>query len=388
MALRKHETKNGHSWEVTIELGDDPDTGERRRTSKRFPNITKKQAERIEREMLADAENGTLIRDTSISVATFLREWHTVYIAPFKSPTTTETYLQNLERYIIPVFGKLKLQDLTTIKIQKWVNNLSVKSPLSDKPLSPKSVRNLFMNLNAPLKHAVEMEYIKKNPATRIVLPQCTKYKPEVYNAQEIGMLINALKDTEIQYGIMVMVILGIRRGEALSLSFSDIDFDNNVVHITKSLVKVTSSKTVVKSPKSTSGIRSIDCPLVLMDLLRKAKHDYLIRKLRYGPDFKDTNLVVCRPDGSAFAPDLFTKKFKKLLVANGLRVIRLHDLRHTAATYLLKLGVDMKVIQARLGHSDYSITANLYAHVLDDMSKEAADTLNAGLESIISTAR
>ena len=387
MALRGgHVRKRGQAWQIVIQLPPCPVTGKRNRIYKSVDG-NKREAEKIMRQMMADIETGGYVKDTTLTVESYLRQWHTDYIKPFKSPTTSATYLYNLENYVIPVFGKLGLQQLTTAAIQRWINNLMVTSPLRNRPLAPKTIRNLFMNLSAALKRAVQLEYLRKNPAENIELPKCPKYKPEVYDSQEIAKLIQILRGSELELAFMILITLGLRRGELIALTWSDIDFDNQIVHISKSRVKVKRNHAVTKSPKSEAGNRSIMAPDMLIELLRRGKRDYLKRQLRYGKDFKHTDLVVCHDDGSPFAPDYFTHKFKQLLDAHGLRQIRLHDLRHSNATFMLQIGVPAKVMQKRLGHSTFGTTMDIYASVLDSMQEEAADTLNAGLESILSKA-
>ena len=382
--VRKRSCKDGHSWQIIIERPVDPETGKRDRIFKSVSGVTKKHAEKIMMEMMADLENDTHLKNTAITVEKFFREWFEIYISPHKSPTTVATYLQNIERYIIPRFGKIKLQNLTTIEIQKWINELVVKSPLSSRPLTPKTIRNLYMNLNAGLKRAVLLDIIKKNPGDNVELPKCKQYKADVYNADELQRLLEVAKGSDIETGIMILVCLGIRRGELMALTWNDIDFDNRLVRINKSVVKVKRKETVTKDPKSESGKRIIEAPDVLIKFLRRERTEYLKRKLLHGKDYSDCDLVVCQPNGKPYEVDYYTHKFQQLLKANGLKKIRLHDLRHSHATYMLKLGVNVKAMQKRMGHSTFNTTMDVYSHVLDDMGREAADTLNAGLQSII----
>jgi len=95
--------------------------------------------------------------------------------------------------------------------------------------------------------------------------------------------------------------------------------------------------------------------------------------------------LIICQDNGKPYSVDWYSTKFKRLLQDNGMRVIRLHDLRHSHATYSLKMGVNAKALQKRMGHSTFSTTMDTYSHVLDDMGREAAETLNTGLQSIVS---
>ena len=385
--VRKRIAKDGsHTWQVIIERPPCPDTGKRSRVYKNVQG-TKKEAEKVMRDMMADLETDSYVKNTAVTIEKYFREWYDTYIEPHKSPTTAATYLYNMENYIIPRFGKLKLQGgLTIIDIQRWINELSVKSPLSSKPLAPKSIRNLYMNLNAALKRAVILGYIAKNPAENVELPKCKQYKAEIYSSDELQKLFEAARGTDIEVGIMLLVCLGIRRGELMALTWSSIDFDNKLVNIDKNVVRVKLKGIVTKDPKSESGKRIIDAPDVLIDFLRRERVAYWERKLKHGADYHDNDLVVCQANGKPFEVDYYTHKFRRFLVSNGLKKIRLHDLRHSHATYMLRLGVNVKAMQKRMGHSTFATTMDTYSHVLEDMGREAADTLNAGLQGIVAS--
>jgi integrase len=302
---------------------------------------------------------------------------------PFKSPTTIQSYALNFSAYINPALGKVELQNLTALQIQQFFNRLAEKSPCSDRKLKPKTLRNVYMNFNAMLKKAVELELLKKNPAENIELPQCKKYQAEVFDAAELQKLIELIRGTDIEVAIMILVSLGLRRGELLGLKWEHIDFENGIVSIENNVVPV-KGKTISKAPKSASGLRKIDAPDILMELLRRERKVYIKRKLLYGADFNDTGLVCSKPDGSPYHTDYYAKKFKELIKKNGLKTIRLHDLRHTNATFMLKLGVPVKVMQGRLGHSTFGTTMDTYTHTVDEMRRDAAEKLNEGLRKII----
>jgi len=243
------------------------------------------------------------------------------------------------------------------------------------------------MNLNAALKRAVLDGLIKKNPGETVVLPKCVKYRADVYSADELQLLFEAAKGSELEIGIMLLVCLGIRRGELMALRWSDFDFDKKLVNIDKSVVRVRQGEAVTKAPKSDAGTRTIDMPDVLISFLQSEKLEYFKRRLKHGGDYHNDDLVICQPNGKPYDVDYYTHKFKQFLKSNGLKTIRLHDLRHSHATYMLKLGVSVKAMQQRMGHSTFSTTMDVYSHVLEDMGREAADTLNAGLQGIVAGA-
>jgi len=171
-----------------------------------------------------------------------------------------------------------------------------------------------------------------------------------------------------------------------MGLTWADIDFDKKLVNINKNVVRVKRGESVTKDPKSEAGKRLIEAPDVLIDFLRREQLACRNRMFRLGKNYHDHNLIVCQPNGKPYDVDYFTHKFKQFLAREGLKIIRLHDLRHSHATYMLRLGVNIKAMQKRMGHSTFSTTMDVYSHVLDDMGREAADTLNAGLQGIVAT--
>lgn len=375
--IRKRVKKDGtSSYQITIELPVDPVTGKRNRIFKTIDG-TKKQAEKEMRSMMDDLENHTYVQDNKYTVATWIEEWFSLYLRDL-SPTTLAGYRLNINNYIhTQPISKIYLQNLSTSDVQRWINSLHKSSPITNKPMSGKSIKNIYNNLNASIEKAYNLELVKKNVCKAVTLPKVEKYNVEVYDELETQALINASIGTDMELIVSIAVSLGLRRGELAGLKWSHIDFDNRAINIQENLVEVrkdqNADRVITKSPKSRSGIRSIPISDILYKQLKKAYSDYLVRRLKYGKDFCQGNYVICQDDGAPYKPASLTKKFNKLLKNNNLRHIRLHDVRHTNATIMLMNGIPPKVAQARLGHSDYSTTMNIYGHVLKSAETEAA---------------
>lgn len=368
------------SRQIVIELTPDPVTGKRRRIHKTVKG-TKKEAEKIKRKMIEELENHTYIADNNISVAEWANQWKELYLIDL-SPTTLQGYEYQIEHYIVNMpIGSIRLQELTTSDVQVWINTLSAESPISGNPLSAKTVKNVYHNLSAAIDKAVQLEMVKKNVCKAVTLLRVKKYQADVYDEDEIQQLISAAKDTDMELPVLLAVSLGLRRGELLGLKWKHIDFDNAIISIEDNLVEVrkdiSDNRTVTKSPKSLSGQRKIPISKSIIELLKKAKHDYMVNKLQMGKDFFDGDYVICQPNGKPYKPASMSRKFNKFLEKNNLKHIRLHDLRHTNATLMLTQGISPKVAQARLGHSDFSTTMNIYSHVLKSMETEAADKID-----------
>ena len=273
----------------------------------------------------------------------------------------------------MPHFENIYLKDLTTLDVQEWVNGLYGKSGSTNKDRNPKTVKNIFMNLKAACNKAVQADIISKNPCNGVELKKCDSKKVDPYTKEEVDELMKAMKGDEIEFPIHLDLILGLRRGELLALKWSDIDYEKKQVHIQRNIVLDENRKIVEKTPKSKSSNRylSLSDSQCLMLKLEQAKQKERAKK---NSNYKDNDLVVCKADGSYYNPDVFSSKFNRLLKKNGLRHIRLHDIRHTNCTLLLLNGVNMKTMQGRLGHSDYSVTANTYSHVTAEADRAASE--------------
>jgi integrase len=133
----------------------------------------------------------------------------------------------------------------------------------------------------------------------------------------------------------------------------------------------------IIKAPKSEAGIRDIHIGDDTLEELKKAKKQYFDDMSSYGTGFQNLNFVVRQEDGSPIRPDSMTQKWERFVEYHNLPHIRLHDLRHSNATALIQAGVNPRVVQQRLGHSDVNITLNTYTHVLPEMDIEAAQMLD-----------
>lgn len=246
-----------------------------------------------------------------------------------------------------------------------------------DEGLSPKNIRDTYNNVNAAMKKAVKLRIISRNPCDAVELPKLKKYRAKVYNAETIRELLDVANGTDMYLPVFLLVMVGLRRGELLALRWKDIDFKKNILKVRKNMVNGEKGS-VIKSPKTEAGIRDISLGKDVVDVLRIAKCKYDEDKEEYGYGFQDLGFVIRQKDGSPYKPDSMTQKWERFIKANDLPKIRLHDLRHSNATALIQAGVNPRVVQQRLGHSDVNITLNTYTHVLPEMDMEAAEKLDA----------
>ena len=227
------------------------------------------------------------------------------------------------------------------------------------------------------MKQAVKLRMIAYNPCEGVTLPKRKKYKSNVYDTEMISKLLDLARGTDIYIPILLCVSAGLRRGEMLALGWDNVDFEKGIISIQRNLVRGEDGY-IIKAPKSESGIRDIHLGREVMEELRKAKVQHFSQMMESGIAFNQKyNFVVRQDDGSPFTPDAMTRKWKRFITRHKLPNIRLHDLRHSHATALIKAGVNPRVVQERLGHADVSITLNTYTHVLPEMDIDAAEKID-----------
>lgn len=369
-SIREKKTKTGEvRYQITVEGGRDELTGKRIRV---FKNISgsKREAKALMHKMITEMEQGMIVQKTNKKVGDWMDEWLDNYL-PNIEETTRVGYKTKIRCYIKPAIGDIFLKSLRTEHVQRMINDMN------NRGLSPKNIRDTFNNVNAAMKKAVKVRLIPYNPCEAVELPKLKKYRANVYPPEMIQKLLDVAQGTDMYLPIFLLVMVGLRRGELLALRWVDVDFKNNILKVRSNMVNGEDG-CVIKAPKSEAGIRDIYLGKDVMEVLRVAKAQYIHNVFTNGAYFQNLNFIIHQEDGSPIKPDSMTRKWSRFLEANNLPKIRLHDLRHSNATALIQAGVNPRVVQQRLGHSDVNITLNTYTHVLPEMDMDAAEKLDA----------
>jgi len=248
--------------------------------------------------------------------------------------------------------------------------------------LKGNTVVHYHANIRTALEYAYQMGYIQNNPADKVKRPKIELFIGSFYNEQEMSVLFKKAKDDLLKVPIMLAAFYGLRRSEVLGVKWSAIDFDNNTITIKHTVNEIREDgklKIITKDrTKNKASYRTL--PLVeeiVLDLkewkIQQESNKKLFGK-SYNTKYKD--YVCVDKMGSIIKPGYVTQHFSILLENKGLRHIRFHDLRHSCASLLLARGVSMKEIQEWLGHSNYSTTANIYAHLDTNSKQNSANAL------------
>lgn len=350
-------------------------TGLKVDNNERKNNQIRKQAEKMLNEELVrvNAENSfcnklnTIAKNSKYSnmlFSDYMLEW-LENIKPKVVQSTYIGYEQVVKGRLCPYFKskKIKLIDLRPRDIQDFINYLYKQR------LKGSTIAHYTSNMNTALKEAVIAEIIPSNPMDRIESVKKEVYIPEFYTDDELIELIEVIKTQKLELPLTLGIIYGLRREEILGLTWNAIDFKNKSITIRKTVGRgkydgVT--QFLIKDiPKNKSSYRTLPMFDFITDLLKKYKEKYKLNEKIFGntyiTDYKD---FICLMDnGELVKPDYVDRTFSRILKENGFRHIRLHDLRHSCATLLLRNGVPLPEIQKWLGHSNI-ITTQRYSHL------------------------
>ena len=312
--------------------------------------------------------------------ADYIEQWLEV-AKPTIAVATYASYCSMVKRVIAPYFRerRITLQGLTPKDIQDfYLEKL--------KTVSASSVIHYHANIHRALKHAVKLDLIPTNPADKVDRPKKDRFIGNFYDAEEVNKLFEVSKGTKLEFPILFGAFYGLRRSEALGLKWDAIDFENDSITIRHTVTSVTLDGKVqlvaADTTKTKSSLRTLPLvPFVKERLLVLKKEQENNRRLCGRSYHKQFAGYVCINEmGDLIKPHYVTEQFPKLLDANGLRRIRFHDLRHSCASLMLANGVPMKQIQDWLGHSDFSTTANIYAHLDYSTKLSSADAMLSGI--------
>lgn len=372
--------KRGKTYSVVVELGRNE---KGKRGQKWFSGYkTKKEAEKALVSILNQLETNTFVNPEKLTLAEYLRQWMINYVEPNLAPKTIDGYRVNIERHIIPSLGNILLQKLQPIHIQQFYKSKLENGRFDGKgSLSAKSVLYIHRVLRKALSSALKMQLVPRNVADAVELPKQKAFYAKFLNEQEIKELLNAFKNTNAYIPVLLATCLGLRRGEALGLKWKDIDFKNRTISIVRSLLPHKSGP-IFHEPKTKNSRRTIVLSSAIITELEKHKSEQDDQRNLLGKAYKNNELVTCSSDGSPINPATFSHTFARTLMKNNLTHIRFHDLRHSNATLMLKHNISPKVASERLGHSNISITLDIYSHVLKEMQEDAAQKLDDAIFS------
>lgn len=322
-------------------------TGERKQKKKRG-FATKKEALKWEREFLTKEKQGATM---------FFKDFTAVYFADFTARykgSALETKKHIFRTKLLPYFGKRRICDITASDIRKWQNIMLGKG------FAPTYLRLINSQLSAIFNFAVKYYGLRDNPCKRAGSMGKGKADEMLFwTRDEFMTFINGAKTNHTYYMIFqTLYWTGLREGEFLALTPADIDFDNKIICVNKSYQRL-NGRDIISTPKTAKSRRNVSIPEFLCSELYDYVHD-MSPEQRIFPYLK-TDL---------------RKYLHKVCEITGVKVIRIHDIRHSHASLLIELGLSPKIIADRLGHEKIETTLNVYSHLYPNKQEEVADKL------------
>lgn len=343
-------------------------------------NKRKAEAElaRIRAEFEPPKEVGDLSSD--MLFADYLLEW--LEIAKGRLAVATySSYAAMINKPIGPYFRQrnLTLRELEARHLQMFYSEMLRK-------VKPNTVIHYHAIIHSALKYAVKTDMLVQNVADKVDRPRKNSFQPVFLSADEMQKMFEALRGTKLELPVLVAAFYGFRRGEVLGLKWDAIDFERGTISVIRTVTTITvdgkQTEIEQQSAKTKSSLRTLPLIGSFREYFLQVKEAQELNKQVCGNcyNYEYDGFVFVDELGERMRVDYLTNAFPKFLESHGLRRMRFHDLRHSCASLLLANGVPLKHIQEWLGHSDFTTTANIYAH-LDYKSKiTSAQAMEAGL--------
>lgn len=420
--------KRGNSYLITVSHGYDIhgkklyETATWKPDQSRTERQNKKALETFAFEFEQKVLSGKYLDGEKITFQDFSDIWLKEYAQPRLAPATVASYELLLHKHINPEIGHLKMSRIQPKDLNRLYLSMQHKKKDNGSDYSPATIHRLHATLSTIFSTAVKWNIILDNPCSRISPPrQALNDDIKYFTIEQAEAFLEALErpitsihkehdrvddtgikyhvDTyteqhpiQLQYKVFFQMALfgGLRNGELIALQWSDIDFGQHTISITKS-TGVVNGKIITKEPKNKSSIRNVTLPESIFDLLRQLRIEQLRTMMDIGDQWEgarpnDTGYLFTQWNGKQMYPKTPYHMFKRI-ISNYNRFapadaqlpdIPLHGLRHTSATLLISQNLDVRSVSARLGHAQTSTTINIYSHALKKKDQEASDIMES----------
>ncbi len=337
---------------------------------------TKKAALELLKKVQLEQLQGTLVTSSPrLTVAQFFTQW-IERRKPSLRIRSYERYESFIRLQVIPHIGNIQLKRLTPVHLQSLYSELLGKGRKK-----ASTVNTLHWMINRALSDAVKWELIAKNPCKAVEPPRRARYEFRVLTVEEAQKLLASARGHGMEALFVLALTTGMRRGELLALKWQDIDFALSTLHVRRAFTRGKGQRYLEAEPKTEKSRRSILLAPGTIEILKQHRLKQLEAKQQAGEDWEERDLVFCTAVGTPLNANKVLERFGTLLKRAGLPHIRLHDLRHSFATMMLKLDVHPKIVQELLGHSRIAETLDIYSHVLPTMQEGAMNKLNNNLQ-------
>lgn len=370
---RVFKQKSG-KWALRLDV---PDSGVARK-QKQIGGFSKKsEAEKELKRLEADILNGEFLKSSDLTVSDFLEMWLNDFVKTNRAPKTYAFYLTLIKRHFLEYFKSYALSSLAPHDIDMFYAHLR-----NTTSLSANTIHHCHKTLRAALNQAVRWGYIKQSPMFKVVSPKQEKAKSSYWPPDVIPAGLKLFAGDRIEWMVRLALLTGMRLGEICALNTHSLDFKQHVIRISGTAQRVPGEGVIIKRPKTEDSEDLIPMSSMVESFLKAQIQEIANDKtiaLCAGEPYTNQykGYLALRTDGELLDPDYVSKRFRAIVSKqNDVEIITFHDLRHSCASWLIYNGVDLKTIQLILRHSNYSVTANTYAHISQEAKLDALNTL------------
>ena len=369
---------------------------------------THKEALKRKAEIENQQNNGTFVIPNSQKICDYMYEFVSLYGEKKWGVSTYDSNCGLIANYINPIIGDLQVQEITTRVADKFVQTLQKTKPVIRRNVQPKTeyltpvnIEKIVKLMSCAFKQAVRWEMIGKNPFENIVIPKVEYKKRDIWTTENIRKALNSCTDTKLYIAMNLAFACSLRIGEILGLTWDNVHIsdddiarddayiyvdkdltiaskraiemlgEKDIIHIFLPLMANTSTRLILKKPKTKSSERKVWLPKTVAYIMKEWKKSQEEIKGFLGDEYEDFNLVIALPNGRPCENRVLEKEFIKLKEEAGLPNVVFHSLRHSSTTYKLKLNHgDLKATQGDTGHSQINMITDVYAHILDEDRK------------------
>lgn len=357
-----HKRPDGR-WQAVVTLP----TGKR----KYYYAKTQAEASAARTRALHDLAQGLPIVAEQLTVERWLTRWLDM-ATPNLAPRSAARYRSLARRILMPAIGRIRLAKLSAQHIE------AVYAQQLASGAAPASVRQLHAVLRRAIGEAQRLGLVQRNVAALVHAPKVPRHEMTVLLPDQAQRLLTTVRGERLEALYVLALTTGMRQGELLALRWRDVDLHECALHVQATLRYENADRYYLDPPKTPKSRRHISLSAPAVDALRQHRARQIAERLAVGPAWRDEDLVFTTLIGGALCGRVVTLgELPRLLAQAGLPRIRFHDLRHTAATLLLRAGVHPKVVSELLGHATIAMTLDRYSHVAPDMQQAAVDAMD-----------
>lgn len=371
-------------WEARVTVGRDPGTG--KQVQRSFSGKTQKEVREKMQAAAVAVNEGDYFEPSKMTIARWVEIWLQEYTGD-KKYLTVKHYKAQCKTHIVPSLGAVKLSELTPPQIQAFYNGLQRDG------LAAKSVRNIHGILTKCLSTAVQVGYLRSNPASMVTLPKVEKKEIHPLTDEQVKDFLRVSAGDEYEILLKVILFTGLRESEAIGLTWDCVDFKAGTVKVCKQLQKrPLADGGFTFAPLKNDKARTLKPAPFVMELLERRKREQAAQRLKAGQlwqgwetaEKQKSALVFTTATGGNLSPQTVYNHYKKLACQIGAPESRVHDLRHTFAVLSLQNGDDVKTVQGNLGHATAAFTLDVYGHVSERMKEDSAARMEGYIKGLV----